>query len=120
MKKSKYQNVKAESDSIIFASKKERDRYNILKLLERAGEITDLKIQPVFVLQPTFKKNGQTIKSIKYIADFQYYDIINDVTVVEDVKGYDKKSGKFLTTSASDIKRKLFEYKYPELSIRLV
>ena len=43
---SKYRNVKTEVDGILFASKKEARRYSELKLLERAGEIAHLELQP--------------------------------------------------------------------------
>jgi len=78
MKQSKYHNIKTVIDGITFASKKEAGRYQDLKLLLKAGEITDLVLQPKFPLVV----NGHKIGS--YIADFQYK--ANGETVVEDVK----------------------------------
>jgi hypothetical protein len=46
----KYRNIKTIVDGITFASKKEAKRYSELKLLERAGMITDLELQPAFNL----------------------------------------------------------------------
>ena len=68
----KYRNKKVIVDGEEFDSKKEGKRYKELKLLERAGEISNLELQPKFLLQDTFKKNGKTYKKIQYIADFMY------------------------------------------------
>jgi hypothetical protein len=83
-----------------------------LKFLERAGKIKDISLQHKFELQPSFKKNGKTIRAITYIADFVYFDLERMVNVVEDVKGY--KTKEYL------LKKKLFEYKYPYLTIKEV
>jgi dsDNA-binding SOS-regulon protein len=66
---SKYGAVRTEVDGISFASKKEARRYSELKLLERAGEIADLQLQPRFPLTV----NG--VRVCTYVADFQYRDI---------------------------------------------
>lgn len=78
---SKYHAKKTEVDGIMFASKKEAQRYCQLRLLERAGEISDLQIQVPYIL---FEKNEYG-RQIKYIADFVYLD--NDRVIVEDCKG---------------------------------
>ena len=67
-----------------FDSKKEAKRYDELFLLQRAKVISDLEIQPEFLLFKAQKHNGVTYKSVKYIADFKY--IKDGVTYVEDVK----------------------------------
>ena len=74
----KYKNVKTILDGISFDSRKESARYSDLKLMHRAGAITDLTLQPKFDIVI----NGQKVCS--YIADFSYVE--NGVTVVEDVK----------------------------------
>lgn len=51
-KGNKYKNEKAEFDAIKFDSKKERDRYLILKNAEKNGIISELKLQPTFTLFP--------------------------------------------------------------------
>ena len=61
-------------DGIKFASGAEARRYCELKILERAGEISGLELQPMFRLPG----------GIKYYADFRYIE--NGVVVVEDVK----------------------------------
>ena len=85
MNVSKYRNRITWVGGIRFASEKEANRYSELKLLERAGEISGLHLQPGFVLQPGFSFNGHRIRAIKYIADFSYLE--NGEIIIEDVKG---------------------------------
>lgn len=68
----KYGNRKVVIDGIKFDSQKEGNRYCELKLLQRAGEISNLQLQPKFVLQEGFKKKGKTYQAITYYADFMY------------------------------------------------
>ena len=49
---SKYHSQKATYNGITFDSKRERDRYIDLLLLERAGEISELRLQVSFELIP--------------------------------------------------------------------
>lgn len=72
--KSKYGAKKTLEDGIVFDSKREAKRYQQLKLLERAGEISDLELQVEFELQPSFEIDGEKRHPIKYIADFVYTD----------------------------------------------
>ena len=51
-KGNKYKNEKVEFDGIKFDSKRERDRYMVLKDAERRGVISELKCQPKFTLIP--------------------------------------------------------------------
>lgn len=99
---SKYRAVKCEYDGYKFDSQAERNRYIELKLLERAGKIKDLQLQVPFTLQDSFKLCGKTVRAIKYIADFTYYE--NGELVIEDVKGK--------RTQVYDLKRKMFAYRY--------
>lgn len=85
-KKSKYRAVKTTVDGITFASKAEAKRYQELKALEWAGQIWDLKLQPVFVLADAVTINGRRRPSIRYVGDFAY-KTLDDKQVVEDVKG---------------------------------
>ena len=55
---SKYNNKKVQVDMYVFDSIAESGRYKELKLLEQAGEITELTLQPRFLLQEAFRKNG--------------------------------------------------------------
>lgn len=77
---SKYKNKPTEYGGYSFASMKEARRYQELIMLQSAGLIRDLTLQPPFALVV----NGQKIG--KYLADFSYVDIEKDVTIVEDVK----------------------------------
>lgn len=105
----KYHSKKTTVDGIEFDSKKEAKRYCELKMLEKAGKIKDLRLQYQFVLQPPFRKNGKTIRAITYVADFVYLDLERCKNIVEDVKGY--------KTDVYQLKKKLFEYKFPDLTI---
>lgn len=92
-KKSKYSSVKTNG----YDSKKEARRASDLKLLERAGEISDLQEQVPFVLAPAYyvkgiKKDVCVLREMKYIADFVYTD--KGKTVVEDCKGFKTKEYK--------------------------
>lgn len=107
----KYHNKKTIVDGITFDSMAEARRYMELKLLAKAKEITDLELQPKFELQPKYKNNkGQTIRAITYKADFAYIE--NNKKIVEDVKGMETKEFK--------LKKKLLEYKYPDIDFRLI
>lgn len=67
-------------DGFTFASKREAQRYGELKLLQIAGEIKELRLQPAF---PVFI-NG--VKYCTYTADFSYRNVGDDQLVVEDTK----------------------------------
>lgn len=112
--RSKYNNIKTTIDGIEFDSRKEADYYCQLKLLKRAGEIRDFGLQPRYELQPTFEKDGTTHRSITYVADFVVVNN-NGTTDVIDVK-----SAKNFKTDVYKIKKKLFEYKYPDKTIKEV
>lgn len=99
MRPSKYRNVRTEVDGITFASKAEARRYQELKLLERAGKISGLKLQPRY---PLNAEDGTKIAT--YVADFEYLSEFNGRTYTEDVKGVE--------TPAFRLKSKLFEAQY--------
>ena len=107
----KYHNRKITIDGYIFDSIAEGNRYAELKILLKQGLIKDLKLQPKYRLQDSFKKNGITYRQIDYIADFEYFDAKLGGIVVEDVKG--------IETEVFKIKKKLFEKKYPDLSLTI-
>lgn len=117
--RNKYGSKKVIVDGITFDSKKEAHRFQELKLLEKAGEITELQRQVKYILIPEQReetdkvytkgeKKGQPKKGIlleretAYIADFVYKDMRNGETIVEDTKGY--KTKEYI------IKRKLMMY----------
>jgi hypothetical protein len=94
----KYKNIKDERNGIKFDSKKEAIRYDELMLLQKAGQIRDLKLQPTFTLQEAFTTpGGEHIRAITYRADFSYEAFENvfgvniPYRVVEDCKGFRTK-----------------------------
>ena len=110
IRQTKYRNKKTTINGITFDSKLEAKRYSELKLLERGGLIDSLELQPSFELIPTFKKNGETFRKTTYKADFSYIDKESGKRIIEDTKG--------MRTKNYILKRKMFEYKYTELTIR--
>ena len=104
--KRKYGNRKPIIDGIQFDSQAEANRYGQLKILLSAGEITDLRLQVPFELQPSFKYNGKAIRALKYIADFVYEDKEGNIHI-EDVKG--------MRTKEYEIKRKIMLYQGYEI-----
>lgn len=106
--RAKYGNRKAEVDGITFDSKKEAGYYLKLKALEEAGEITQIILQPRFELQPAFDKNGKHYRKIEYVADFMYTSKAGETFVI-DVKG--------MRTDVYKQKKKMFEYRFPNLTI---
>lgn len=96
---SKYNAKKCHYDGITFDSGREMKRYVQLKLMERAGEISDLKLQVKYELIPVQRepdiigerggvKKGKIIEyPCHYIADFVYKDKEGN-QVVEDSKGF--------------------------------
>ncbi len=112
---SKYGNKKTVIDGIKFDSKAEARRYGELKILERVGEITDLRLQPKYELQPKFKRGKKTILPITYIADFEYLEVKGGKVVAEDVKG-----GTATQTPVFRVKAKMFQFKYPDIELRIV
>ena len=95
---------------VIIDSKKEAKRFEELKILKKAGLIKELELQKKFELQPKYINNkGEHIRAITYKADFFYYDNYLERYIVEDTKGF--------KTDVYKLKKKLLEYKYPNLTI---
>lgn len=86
--KRKYGNRKVKFGGLTFDSELEFARYQQLKLLERAGQITDLELQPRFELIPKQRRDdGKPERACEYVADFRYTDTATGQTVIEDAKG---------------------------------
>lgn len=101
-----------------FDSIKEHRRSKELRLMERAGKISNLQLQTPMVISPAFvDKDGKKHRAIVYRADFTYLE--DGQEIVEDVKGFDKKSQKFLCTEAFRLKWKMLQNLYPEKTFRL-
>jgi len=100
---SKYHATKIETNDGKFDSKHELKRWQELKLLEKAGEIKNLKRQVKYELIPAQRVNGRTVeRACSYIADFEY--TYKGSKVVEDAKGF--------KTPEYKIKRKLMLEKH--------
>ena len=93
---SKYNAKRCRLDGIGFSSQRERDRYANLKLLERSGTITGLRLQRRWPLVV----NGRRIAV--WVSDFDYHR--DGRLVVEDCKGF--------RTREYILKKKLFEALY--------
>ncbi len=106
----KYHNEKITFAGITFDSLREFGRWKELKLLERAGEISDLRVHPKFPLMcgtvdikiRSGRYHGG--RKISYYADFSYIDKKTHERIVEDVKGVD--------TAISRLKRGIVEAQY--------
>jgi hypothetical protein len=105
---SKLGNKKVYIDDILFDSIIESRFYILLLKSAKAKKIKSFELQKEFVLQPAFKKNNQTIRKISYFADFVVHGIDGKTDVI-DVKG--------IETDVFKIKKKLFEYVYPNLNL---
>ena len=101
----KYNAKKTAVDGITFDSRKEAERYKELKALELVGKIDRLELQPRFLLQEKYRcADGEKMRKVEYVADFQYDEKETGHTIVEDVKG--------MKTEAYKLKRKWFKHKY--------
>ncbi len=93
----KYRNKRTVVDNITFDSAKEATRYKELRILERAGAIKNLTLQPKY---PIIVND---IQICTYIADFTYQTRMGE-TLVEDCKG--------VKTPVYRLKRKLMKAVY--------
>jgi hypothetical protein len=94
-------------DGIVFDSELEANYY---RYILQDAEITEIRIQPKYLLQESFEKYGKKFAKVELVADFE----INrgyEVTVI-DVKGN--------PTETAKLKRKLFDKKYKELLLEWV
>lgn len=87
-KPNKYHNEPTDFKGIRFQSKKEARRYQELLLMQRAGQISNLKRQVYYMLKPTQRddKGKVLFRKMGYKADFVYNK--GEKLVVEDAKGY--------------------------------
>jgi len=91
----KYRAIRTEVDGHSFPSRREATRYQQLKVLQNAGKIARLQLQPVF------KIFLNDLPICKVILDFSYWDLEKKHPVYEDSKGVDNPLSK--------LKRKLVE-----------
>jgi hypothetical protein len=84
--RNKYGAKKTQVGEVTFDSKKEAQRYMELQLLERAGEITDLRRQVKIDLMGQHRPlHTRTGRKMRLTADFFYVE--NGEEVYEDCKG---------------------------------
>lgn len=100
--RSKYHAKRTTVDGITFDSKREADRYLVLKSMEEDGAIEDLRRQVRYELMPAFDVDGKHYRPVFYVADFVYME--DGEEVVEDVKG--------MRTDTYRLKSKLFARRY--------
>lgn len=112
--RSKYGAVATEVGGIRFDSAKEAKRYGELRLLEKAGVITELEVHPKFPIDVvalyrdgrwTWRKGSDPPEVIwcgVYTADFRYRDGAGKV-VIEDVKSWPTR------TTAYRLRKRLVE-----------
>lgn len=112
---SKYKSVKVTVDGHVFHSKKEAKRYTELKLLEKAGEIGNLELQPSFKLscgdRPILIKSSgyPNGRQATYRADFAYWCSKRDKRIIEDSKGY--------RTDIFKLKKAIVEAMHPAVEV---
>ncbi|USK61967.1 DUF1064 domain-containing protein [Peribacillus asahii] len=104
MMANKYGNKKVMVDGHEFDSIAESKYYEQLKWLLASKQIKSFKLQPRYLLQDSFKKNGVTFRKIEYVADFEVHRLDGVIEVI-DVKGAPP-------TAEFKLKHKLFEHKY--------
>ena len=107
----KYNNKKTVIDDITFDSRDEALYYQSLKDMKANGLIKDFELQPKFILQESFIKDNKKYRPIHYIADFRVINNDGSAYIV-DIKG--------ILTTEFKIKMKLFNYKYPDIELRLL
>ena len=85
----------------LHASGAEARRCDELHLLYRAHKIYALAIQPRFVLETKFRRDGKTYRGSSYRGDFFYLENFPNGTlaVCEDVKAMNRRTGKPITTA---------------------
>lgn len=111
MSYNKFKNKKTEIDGIKFDSEMESHYYLYLKELKEEGVVVDFELQPIFILQEGFIKDGKKIRPITYKADFKVTYIDGHIEVI-DVKGK--------MTEEFKLKRKMLLYKYRDINFKCV
>lgn len=107
-KPNKFHAQKTVVDGVTYDSKKESRRAVELQYLERLGKIKSLERQKRFILQEGFVNNeGQKVRPISYLADYYYEE--NGQKIVEDVKSPATRTQVYM------LKKKLFQFKYPDI-----
>lgn len=109
-KPTKYHSKRTQADGHSFDSMKECNRYHELKLLKKAGVITDFELQPRFLLQEGYIDgiSRKWVKKMEYVADFKVF-YPDGHFEIEDVKSV------ATMTKVYRIKKKLFRKLFPQI-----
>lgn len=102
----KFNATKKMVDGILFDSTGEATCYQLLKSWESSGAISNLELQPAFVLVP---KSIIQRRAVKYVADFRFDRHGKSVTV--DYKG--------MLTPVFKVKRSMLMFRYPDLNFEV-
>jgi len=114
-KPSKMHNNKSFAYGRKWHSNKELARYDELLLMEKAGEIKDLEIQPYFCTLDTLRTELCTHSKKRYTADFKYFDNKEGKIIVEDVKSEFSRKDPYYR-----LRIHLFQLRYPDVCFREV
>lgn len=123
----KYGAKKVKIDAQTFDSEKEGKRYAFLKLMERAGEISNLQTHVRYEILPKVE-HTETVqlktktkvvaitdqRAVFYTADFVYTNTKTGEEIVEDVKG-----SKSTITKDAELRFKMFFFRYHK-KVRIV
>lgn len=109
----KYRNKKVSVGNVLFDSKDEAFFYGYLVGLKQNGLIRDFELQPQYELVPAFTYQGKKRKPITYTPDFKVIQYDGHIEAV-DVKSMGS------ATQQGELRRKLFEFKFPDIPLRWV
>lgn len=107
-KKNKFGSKKCQINDIVFDSMLEGRFFLYLLTLHEQKIVSCIVTHPKFQLQKSFKKYGKTIRAIEYFADFQV-TYADGTEIIYDTKGRE--------TADFKIKQKMFNYRYPDLTL---
>lgn len=110
-KDSKYNNKKPEKYGRKWDSQMELEFYEYLLELKEQGQVIDIELQPVFLLQDKYIYKGKTVRKMEYIADFKV--VYSDGSIIVwDTKG--------MILNDFKLKFKIVRFKYNDIDFRLV
>jgi hypothetical protein len=94
-----------------FQSTSEALAYQVLRRWEQAGAISNLELQPRFVIVEGSRdaQTGRKVRARCYVGDFSFYR--NGKRIVVDVKGF--------PTPLFLLKKRMFEMQYPGLKLEI-
>ena len=95
-------------EQVVFDSKLEKRFYTeVICAGLDSGVIADYELQKRYILQPSYKHDGKTVRAIDYVADF-WIKFSDGAEKVVDTKGG-------LIDSVAKLKRKIFWKVYPDV-----